>query len=61
MQNDKYEIYLDCINSALADYIPVSQYSQDVISQAMAYSVNIGGKRIRPVLTLEFCNICCND
>jgi len=58
MPNDKYELYLDFINKSISDYIPVSKYGQDIVSEAMLYSVNIGGKRIRPVLTLEFCNLC---
>ncbi len=61
MTNDKYSVYLDLINSRIRDYIPVSVYGQDVVSEAMNYSVNIGGKRIRPVLTLEFCNLCCGE
>ncbi|MBO5411407.1 MAG: polyprenyl synthetase family protein, partial [Clostridia bacterium] len=28
---------------------------------AMSYSLENGGKRIRPVLTLEFCRICGGD
>ncbi len=61
MPNDKYGLYLDLINSSISDYIPVSLYGQEIISEAMQYSVNIGGKRIRPVLTLEFCNLCGGD
>ena len=29
--------------------------------EAMAYSLNNGGKRIRPMLTLEFCRVCGGD
>ena len=58
---DKRTIYLDSINNSIKNYLPVSVYGQDVISKAMTYSVNIGGKRIRPILTLEFCNLCCGD
>jgi geranylgeranyl diphosphate synthase type II len=61
MTEDKYGIYLDYINNCVSEYLPDSEYGQDIISDAMRYSVNIGGKRIRPVLTLEFCNLCCGD
>lgn len=48
----------DLINSALESYLPVGD---DVVSQAMRYSVRNGGKRIRPVLVLEFCKVCGGD
>ena len=50
--------YLDEINSALNEYLPAAD---DVVSQAMRYSVENGGKRIRPALLLEFCRVCGGD
>ena len=50
--------YLDEINSALKEYLPAVD---DVVSQAMRYSVENGGKRIRPALLLEFCRVCGGD
>lgn len=50
--------YLEEINSALKDYLPKGD---DVVSQAMRYSIENGGKRIRPTLLLEFCNVCGGD
>lgn len=47
--------YIDLINNALKDYLPKSD---DIVSQAMRYSVEIGGKRIRPLLLLSFCELC---
>jgi len=58
---DKYDIYLDLINDSIEKFIPEVYYGQDVIKEAMAYSLRNGGKRIRPVLTLEFCNLICSD
>ena len=43
------------INNALEEYLPKSD---DIVSEAMKYSVRNGGKRIRPMLTLEFCKAC---
>lgn len=43
------------INDALEEYLPKSG---DIVSEAMKYSVRNGGKRIRPMLTLEFCKAC---
>lgn len=50
--------YLDEINSALKEYLPTAD---DVVSQAMRYSIENGGKRIRPALLLEFCRVCGGD
>ena len=50
--------YLDEINSALKEYLPAAD---DVVSQAMRYSVENGGKKIRPALLLEFCRVCGGD
>ena len=47
--------FLTKINEALEQYLP---QSDDIVSEAMKYSVRNGGKRIRPVLTLEFCKAC---
>lgn len=43
--------YIDMINSALDSYLPDSD---DIVSQAMRYSVENGGKRVRPSLLLAF-------
>lgn len=50
--------YLDLINNALVEYLPKSD---DVVSQAMRYSVENGGKRVRPSLLLGFCELCSGD
>lgn len=50
--------YIDLINEALMEYMPKGD---DVVSQAMRYSVENGGKRIRPSLLLAFCDICSGD
>ena len=47
--------YLELINDALEKYLPKSD---DIVSEAMKYSVRNGGKRIRPILALEFCRAC---
>lgn len=46
--------YIDLINNALDSYLPESD---DIVSQAMRYSVENGGKRIRPSLLLAFCEL----
>lgn len=61
MFEEKYNSYLELINNKLSDFVPASDDGQDIISEAMLYSLKIGGKRIRPILTLEFCNLICGD
>ena len=47
------------IEKALEDII--SPYKESLVGQAMAYSLKAGGKRIRPLLTLEFCRMLGGD
>lgn len=56
-QND----YLKMIDSALEEYIYSVKDGQDIVADAMRYSIRNGGKRIRPILTLEFCRVCGGD
>ena len=49
--------YLPMIEAYLASAVP----GDDVVSEAMRYSLEGGGKRIRPCLTLEFCRVCGGD
>ena len=55
-KTDKMQQYITQINTALDKLLPAGDES--VVCQAMRYSVENGGKRIRPVLTLEFCRLC---
>lgn len=50
--------YADIINSFLKEILPQCDFGESVVHDAMNYSLSIGGKRIRPVLTLEFCRAC---
>lgn len=56
--------YLQLINKALGDRVDKSAFSGressglDKMLEAMSYSLENGGKRIRPLLTLEFCRVC---
>lgn len=47
--------HIEKINAALDSFLPKSD---DVVSRAMRYSVENGGKRIRPELVLSFCEAC---
>lgn len=59
--------YVNMINEAADRYVSVFSFAGressglEKMLEAMAYSLSNGGKRIRPVLTLEFCRICGGD
>lgn len=53
----RMEEYLDLINSRLDSYLTMPGSEYDEVVEAMRYSVMNAGKRIRPILTLEFCRI----
>ncbi len=61
--NNKFTVteYQNIINNAVEVYVPECTFYEDIVHSAMKYSLSIGGKRIRPVLVLEFCRICGGD
>ncbi|MBQ3006652.1 MAG: polyprenyl synthetase family protein [Clostridia bacterium] len=56
--------YVEAINRAVSDYMSRDAFNGressglELMREAMAYSLENGGKRIRPMLTLEFCRLC---
>ncbi|MBO5936995.1 MAG: polyprenyl synthetase family protein [Clostridia bacterium] len=58
--NKRYSLneYIEIINNYLDSSIGECTFGEDIVHNAMKYSLSIGGKRIRPVLVLEFCRIC---
>ena len=52
------EEYLALINEALDRYVPLCGDERDAVTLAMRYSLQNGGKRVRPMLLLEFNRIC---
>lgn len=61
MDKNRWEEDLSMIEQALHHFLPDSNLPQKELYDAMRYSLFCGGKRIRPVLTLEFCNLCGKD
>ena len=57
----KLEEYNSKISSALIEHLPSANDGQIDVVRAMKYSLSNGGKRLRPVLTLEFCKMCGGD
>ncbi|MGE4353507.1 MAG: polyprenyl synthetase family protein [Oscillospiraceae bacterium] len=52
-----FDDYIHIINSALDGYFKPVGESYGKLLEAMRYSLLAGGKRIRPILVLEFCRI----
>lgn len=63
----KSKEYLEIINNAISGYVSEKSFGGressglELMLKAMAYSLENGGKRIRPMLTLEFCRVCGGD
>ena len=57
----RYELYKSMIERTLASFALAEGDGADGLREAMRYSLLSGGKRIRPVLCLEFCRICGGD
>ncbi|MBQ8063092.1 MAG: polyprenyl synthetase family protein [Clostridia bacterium] len=55
------ESYADLIDSRLEVLLEGQDPAVKDLTDAMRYSTMIGGKRVRPVLVLEFCRICGED
>ncbi len=53
--------YVDYFEDNLPKFLPEAKPYQEVLSDSVAYCITDGGKRIRPVLVLEFCRICCGE
>ena len=49
------------VENALPSFLPAALNGQDEVVSAMKYSLTNGGKRLRPVLALEFCKACGGD
>ena len=53
--------YIELINDALYAFVELTGGEEDKVSEAMLYSLKNGGKRVRPMLVLEFCRVCGGD
>lgn len=49
---------LSLIEKALYSYLPSENVLEKNLINAMEYSLKAGGKRVRPMLALEFCRLC---
>ena len=51
--NEELKQRVEQINALLAAKLPAEEGMQQRVAEAMNYSVNAGGKRLRPMLLLE--------
>ena len=58
MLKETLERYAALIDPALERYLPEENNRQKLIFEACRYSLLAGGKRIRPMLLLEFYRLC---
>lgn len=56
-----FEEYRSMINFRLTDLLPDLPDESSVLGEAMAYSLEVGGKRLRPVLLLAACDFAGGD
>lgn len=59
--NNILESHLELVENSIMNFVPSAGKSYAVIEEAMKYSLESGGKRVRPMLVLEFCRICGGD
>lgn len=53
--------YVDLIEEKLSEYVSNQNDLAKELYDSMRYSLMAGGKRIRPILVLEFCKLCGGD
>ncbi len=57
----RFNHYLKQVNDALPGFLPQGEVEQKTVYDAMAYSLMAGGKRIRAIMTMAFCELCGGD
>jgi geranylgeranyl diphosphate synthase type II len=61
MNNSTQQKYIELIDRGLNEFLPEEKIMQADLIRSMRYSLFGNGKRIRPILLLEFCNLCGGD
>ncbi len=56
---EQYDFYRSKIESSFSEFLP--EDAENILVDSMRYSLLAGGKRIRPVLTLAWCELCGGD
>ena len=58
LYSERMSAHLQCFEQRFSAYLPVTGTRQDTVIEAMRYACEGGGKRLRPVLVMEFCRLC---
>ncbi len=58
---ERMQEYCALVENKLSEYFNRKGCLQQTVFDAMRYSIEAGGKRIRPIILLEFCRICSGD
>lgn len=58
MKEYTYEDYKEIIDEHLTDFLPDIDHKSITLYDSMKYSIEAGGKRIRPVLLMASCDFC---
>lgn len=61
LYTEQMQSLCDALETALPQYLPAVDTPQGEAARAMCYACLDGGKRLRGVLTLEFCRVLCGD
>lgn len=54
LYTEQLQEHLRIFETELPAYLPAAEGLRETVARAMTYACEAGGKRIRPVLTLEF-------
>ncbi len=58
MVKERLEYYAELVEGSFDKYLPLIDCLQADVIKAARYSLDAGGKRIRPALVMEFCRVC---
>ena len=61
MVSERITYYTELLDEELFSYFDCGDIRQKQVLDAMKYSLAAGGKRIRPVLAMEFCRMVCGN
>ncbi len=61
MYSEEMQRHLTAVEAALLQWLPAPCADHAPVPEAMEYACAAGGKRLRPVLVMEFCRVCGGD
>ncbi len=61
MYSKEMQQHLTAVETALPQWLPASSAEYTPVPEAMGHACAAGGKRLRPVLVMEFCRVCGGD